>query len=94
MHRKHIIEAYAVRVYTQVSYACLAGATVIILLIPANRWLAVKIQRASDRMMMFKDARVKRMGELLHGIRPIKSAAWEQAFAERVRSRVKASLRS
>jgi hypothetical protein len=68
-----------------VSYACLAGVGVIILLIPANRWLAVKIQRANDRMMVFKDARVKRVGDLLHGIRQIKTAAWEHAFADRVR---------
>ncbi len=70
---------------TQVSYACLAGVSVIVLLIPANRWLAVKIQKANDRMMLYKDARVKRMGDLLHGIRAIKTAAWEQVFAERVR---------
>ena len=69
---------------TQVSYACLAGVGVIVLLIPANRWLAIKIQRANDRMMVFKDARVKRVGEVLHGIRQIKTAAWEDAFAERV----------
>ena len=68
------------------SYACLAGVSVIVLLIPANRWLAVKIQKANDRMMLHKDARVKRMGDLLHGIRHIKTAAWEQVFAERVRT--------
>ena len=72
----------------QVSYACLAGVGVIILLIPANRWLAIKIQRANDRMMVFKDARVKRVGDLLHGIRHIKTAAWEHAFAQRVRRHV------
>ena len=60
----------------------------IILLIPANRWLAVKIQRANDRMMLYKDIRVKRMGDLLHGIRAIKTAAWEKAFADRVRKRM------
>ena len=36
-------------------------------------------------MMAAKDARVKRTGELLQGIRTIKAAAWEPAFFARVR---------
>ena len=37
-------------------------------------------------MMSAKDARVKRTGELLQGIRAIKAAAWEPKFVMRVRS--------
>lgn len=50
-----------------------------------HRWLALRIERASTDMMAAKDARVKRTGELLQGIRAIKAAAWEPAFIARVR---------
>ncbi len=49
------------------------------------RWLARRIERASTDMMAAKDARIKRTGELLQGIRTIKAAAWEPAFVARVR---------
>lgn len=42
-------------VAVQVQYAFLAGLGVVILLIPANRWLAVRIQAASKEMMAAKD---------------------------------------
>ena len=41
----------------QVKYAFLAGLAVVLLLVPVNRWLALKIERASEDMMAFKDAR-------------------------------------
>lgn len=69
----------------QVKYAALAGLAVVLLLIPLNRWLALKIQASSAALMASKDLRLKRMGELLTGIRQIKTAAWEPAFAKRVR---------
>ena len=56
----------------------------VLLLIPLNRWLALKIQSTSNALMAAKDCRLKRMGELLSGIRQIKTAAWEPAFAKRV----------
>ena len=38
-------------------YAFLAGLAVVLLLVPVNRWLALKIERASEDMMAYKDAR-------------------------------------
>lgn len=43
----------------QVKYAFLAGLAVVLLLVPINRWLALKIQRASEDMMAYKDVRWK-----------------------------------
>ena len=62
----------------------MAGVAVVLLLIPVNRWLAGRIEGASTAMMAFKDFRVKRMGELLRGIRAVKAAAWERGFVARV----------
>ena len=64
----------------QVKFAFVAGVVVVLLLIPLNKWLATRIEAASTTMMANKDARIKRMGELLRGIRQIKAAAWEPSF--------------
>ena len=69
----------------QVKFAFIAGVAVVLLLIPVNHWLATKIESASTVMMACKDLRIKRMGELLKGIRQIKAAAWEPNFTARVR---------
>ncbi|KAL0039364.1 hypothetical protein WJX79_004967 [Trebouxia sp. C0005] len=70
--------------YTQVRYAFLAGLAVVVLLIPVNRWLATKIEAASERMMAHKDARLQLMGELLRGIHQVKLSAWEPRFITKV----------
>ena len=72
----------------QVRYAFLAGLAVVALLIPVNRWLAVKIERASVRMMAHKDARLQVMAELLRGIYQVKLAAWEPRFIRKVISEI------
>jgi len=68
----------------QVRYAFLAGLAVVVLLIPVNRWLATKIEAASERMMAHKDARLQLMGELLRGIHQVKLSAWEPRFITKV----------
>lgn len=45
--------------WTQVEFAFLAGLAVVVLLIPINRVLAMRIQAASERLMTAKDARIK-----------------------------------
>lgn len=69
----------------QVKFAFIAGVAVVLLLIPLNKWLANRIEAASTIMMACKDARIKRMAELLTGIRQIKAAAWEPAFVAKAR---------
>ena len=56
-----------------------------IVLIPINRWLAIKIGKLSSEMMEQKDARVQLMSEILHGIRVIKLSAWEGIFANKIK---------
>ena len=69
----------------QVQWAFLAGLAVVLALIPLNRWLAMVIQRASQRMMTAKDERIQLIAEMLRGIRQIKLAAWEPVFLQKVR---------
>ena len=71
-------------------YAFLAGLAVVALLIPVNRWLAVKIEEASVRMMAHKDVRLQVMGELLRGIHQVKLSAWEPRFIRKVNAPVDA----
>ncbi|CAI8012847.1 Multidrug resistance-associated protein 7, partial [Geodia barretti] len=70
--------------YQQVGLAFLAGVAFCILLIPVNRWLAVKIGQLSTRMMADKDNRVKVISEVLTGIRVIKFYAWEKHFSSKI----------
>lgn len=60
----------------------------VLLLIPINRALAGRIEAASSAMMSCKDARVRRTGELLRGIRQVKAAAWERCFVGKVQNLV------
>ena len=64
--------------------AFLAGLVFAVLLIPINRWLAIKIGKLSTEMMEQKDARVQLMSEILHGIRVIKLSAWESIFTGKI----------
>eukprot|EP00850_Spirogloea_muscicola_P005214 SM000023S07670 [mRNA] locus=s23:744663:754300:- [translate_table: standard] len=66
--------------YFQVQYAFLGGLAFIVILIPLNQWLAARIAAACKAMMEAKDVRVRRMGELLAGIRTVKLYAWEPFF--------------
>ncbi|XP_057540622.1 ABC transporter C family member 13 isoform X4 [Amaranthus tricolor] len=66
--------------YTQVSFAFVAGVTITILLIPVNKWIAKLIANATEKMMKQKDERIRRTGELLTYIRTIKMYCWEILF--------------
>ncbi|XP_064623538.1 ATP-binding cassette sub-family C member 10-like [Lineus longissimus] len=70
--------------YRQIGLAFLAGLGFAVLLIPINRWIAVKIGSLSKAMMEQKDGRVKVVNEVLNGIRVIKFYALEETFMERI----------
>ncbi|XP_057315929.1 ATP-binding cassette sub-family C member 10-like isoform X2 [Hydractinia symbiolongicarpus] len=80
--------------YQQVGLAFLSGLGFTILLIPINRWLAIKIGDLSKKMMTQKDNRVKIISEILFGIRVIKLYAWENHFKEKVEEARKWELKS
>ncbi|XP_021717121.1 ABC transporter C family member 13-like isoform X2 [Chenopodium quinoa] len=66
--------------YTQVSFAFVAGITITVFLIPVNKWIAKLIANATDKMMKQKDERIRRTGELLTYIRTLKMYCWEILF--------------
>ncbi|KIZ00669.1 hypothetical protein MNEG_7291, partial [Monoraphidium neglectum] len=70
--------------YTQVRFAFVAGVALCVAMLPVNRALAGRIQAASLSMMGHKDARVRLMGEMLHGIRVVKVMSLEPAFVARI----------
>ncbi|KJE95250.1 multidrug resistance-associated protein 7 [Capsaspora owczarzaki ATCC 30864] len=70
--------------YVQIGFAFLAGLGVALLLIPINRYLAIRIGVLSKEMMVYKDARVKLTNETLAGIRVIKLYAWEDALIAKI----------
>ena len=70
--------------YREVGISFLAGLIFAILLIPLNRYVCVKIGKLSAAMMGRKDARVKLINEVLHGIRVVKLYGWELNFLGRI----------
>ncbi|KAK3603062.1 hypothetical protein CHS0354_015755 [Potamilus streckersoni] len=78
----------------QVGLAFLAGLGFAILLIPINRWLAIKIGKLSNDMMEQKDGRVKVMNEVLFGMRVVKFYSWESHFKSKVSQLRDAELKS
>ncbi|XP_052050863.1 ATP-binding cassette sub-family C member 3 isoform X2 [Apodemus sylvaticus] len=62
----------------------LAGVAVIILLIPLNGAVSVKMKTYQVQQMKFKDSRIKLMSEILNGIKVLKLYAWEPSFLEQV----------
>lgn len=62
----------------------LAGVAVIVLLIPLNGAVSVKMKTYQVQQMKFKDSRIKLMSEILNGIKVLKLYAWEPSFLEQV----------
>ncbi|XP_059617131.1 ATP-binding cassette sub-family C member 10 [Phlebotomus argentipes] len=71
--------------YTQVGVAFVAGVLFAVALIPINRWLALRIAKLSQGLMMAKDARVSLCSEALAGAKQIKLYAWEDIFVKRIK---------
>uniref|UniRef100_A0A8C0ZMU8 Canalicular multispecific organic anion transporter 2 n=1 Tax=Castor canadensis TaxID=51338 RepID=A0A8C0ZMU8_CASCN len=64
----------------------LAGVAVMILLIPLNGAVAMKMRTFQVQQMKLKDSRIKLMSEILGGIKVLKLYAWEPSFLEQVQS--------
>ncbi|XP_006972048.1 ATP-binding cassette sub-family C member 3 [Peromyscus maniculatus bairdii] len=62
----------------------LAGVAVIVLLIPLNGTVSMKMRTYQVQQMKFKDSRIKLMNEILNGIKVLKLYAWEPSFLEQV----------
>lgn len=62
----------------------LAGVALMILLIPLNGAVAIKMRTFQVEQMKFKDSRIKLMSEILGGIKLLKLYAWEPSFLRQV----------
>ncbi|CAH8484089.1 unnamed protein product [Schistosoma turkestanicum] len=70
--------------YHQLGIACLVGIGFLLVLLPVNRVLAAQIGKFSRRLMVFKDARIKLMSEILSNTLSVKLACWENLMRNRV----------
>ncbi|XP_063562335.1 ATP-binding cassette sub-family C member 3 isoform X2 [Gorilla gorilla gorilla] len=62
----------------------LAGVAFMVLLIPLNGAVAVKMRAFQVKQMKLKDSRIKLMSEILNGIKVLKLYAWEPSFLKQV----------
>lgn len=80
--------------HSQIGISFLAGLGFALALIPLNRYIANKIQAASEAMMTEKDARVQLTSEVLSGMRLLKYVLFLLAHIYHLQvSRLGASLR-
>jgi len=70
--------------YTQLKFAFIPGVIFAIILIPINRYIAVKIGTLSASLMTAKDKRVQLTTEALTGSKQIKMQALEDIFTEKI----------
>ena len=70
--------------YQQLGNAIWAGMAVIILAVPLNFVITIKMRGYQVSQMKNKDKRVKLMNELLGGIKVIKLYGWEASFIDQV----------
>lgn len=62
----------------------LAGVALMVLLIPLNGAIAMKMRAWQVEQMKLKDSRIKLMNEILGGIKVLKLYAWEPSFLKQV----------
>ena len=70
--------------HKQLGNAIFAGLAVIILAIPLNFAITIKMRGYQMDQMKNKDKRIKLMNELLGGIKVIKLYGWEKSFIDQV----------
>lgn len=78
--------------YTQVSYAFVAGLVLLVIMIPLNSVVAKKIGTASQSLMGHKDDRLNLMSEIVSAIRSIKLMGWEHPLFARVQGHRESEL--
>ncbi|KAM4844750.1 ATP-binding cassette sub-family C member 3 [Thomomys bottae] len=71
----------------------LAGVALLVLLIPFNSAVAMKMRALQVEQMKLKDSRIKVMSEILAGIKVLKLYAWEPSFLEQVKGVRESELR-
>lgn len=76
-----------------IGVSAFAGLAVLVLMFPFSGVIAAKLQKYQQNQMQFKDDRVKKISEILGGIKVIKFYAWEKSFQEQIRETREKELR-
>lgn len=69
--------------YQQLGFAIFAGLGVMLINIPVNGWVAIKLRDFQKIVMQYKDRRIKLLSQIINGIKIIKIHAWEEPFRKR-----------
>ncbi|OTF83609.1 ABC transporter sub-family C-like protein [Euroglyphus maynei] len=72
--------------YIEVQLVFISAVIFIVILIPINKIICDRIKQLSEKLMLWKDKRIRLMSECLKGIRTIKFHAWEMIFLTRIQS--------
>lgn len=70
--------------WQQLGIATLAGVAVMVILVPINGFVAMRLRELQSKLMAIKDKRIKLLNEVLSGIRVWKMYAWEQSFIQKI----------
>ncbi|CAD6185500.1 unnamed protein product [Caenorhabditis auriculariae] len=65
-------------------WSVLAGLVILLLMIPFNSWISVKMRNCQMEQMKFKDERIKMMSEILNGMKVLKLYSWEKSMQKLV----------
>ncbi len=75
-----------VLLWNQIGLAALAGAFLMLLLLPIQLWMSQRIKVHRQNCARVTDKRVRLMSEILTGIRIVKLYNWHEPLSERIRS--------
>ena len=70
--------------FQQLGVSCLGGVAVMIVMMPATKFVAKWMGRQQKQVMKAKDERVEINSEVLTHIKGIKTQAWEESFQSRI----------
>ncbi|KAL7026259.1 hypothetical protein ACKWTF_013819 [Chironomus riparius] len=79
--------------WTVLGVSAFAGLAVLIIMFPFSGAIATQLQKYQANQMQYKDDRVKKISEILGGIKVIKFYAWEQSFQEQIRETRESELK-
>ncbi len=74
----------AVLLWQQLGIATLSGIAFLIILLPINGFISVKMRSIQMLLMKEKDKRTKLMNEILSHIKVLKLYAWENSFIKKI----------
>uniref|UniRef100_A0A915DK60 Multidrug resistance-associated protein 1 n=1 Tax=Ditylenchus dipsaci TaxID=166011 RepID=A0A915DK60_9BILA len=64
--------------------AVVAGLAILILLVPLNAWISIKMRNCQVEQMKYKDERLKMMSEMLNGMKVLKLYSWEESMQKTI----------